>query len=110
VSRQETTTEDVESAIARVLEAEAAAGFAVEAADVQARSTIEETRARCRRIAERAGERLLRLSMHIEAAAAREVDALNRPLPTTVDRDFDDTQRLARLVDAIAAGLTGASR
>jgi hypothetical protein len=110
VSRHDATIEDVESAIARVLEAEAAAGAAVEAAVLQARNSVEDTRARCRHLAERAGERLLQLSLRIEAAAAREVDALNRPLSTTTDRDVDDPQRLARLVDAIAAELTGASR
>jgi vacuolar-type H+-ATPase subunit H len=100
----------VESAIARVLDAEAAAAVAVEAAEAQARNTIEETRARCRRITERAGERLLRLTQRIEAAAAQEVDGLNRPLSNSGNRDLDDSEQLARIVEAIAADLTGASR
>jgi hypothetical protein len=109
VSRPETTTEDVESAIARVLEAEAAAAVAVVAAEVQARDIIEAARARCRRITEHAGERLLRLSLRIEAAAAQEAALLDRPLSTAGDRDLDDSARLTRIVDAIAAELTGAS-
>jgi hypothetical protein len=110
LSRPEATTEDVESAIARVLQAEAAATVAIEAAEVQARDSVEETRARCRRIAERAGERLLRLSLRIEAAAVQEVDRLNRPLSTADNRDLDDSGQLGRIVVAIAAELTGASR
>jgi hypothetical protein len=109
VSRHETTTEDVESAIARVLEAEAAAAVAVEAAEVQARNAIEETRACCRRIAERAGERLLRLSLRMEANATQEVEGLNQPLPNPGNRDLDDSRQLARIVEAIAAELTGGS-
>lgn len=110
MSRPEATSDDVESAIARVLEAEAAAAVAVETAEVQARNLIEATRARCRRIDERAGERLLRLSLRMEAAAAQAVDGLNQPLSNPGNRDLDDSRQLARIVEAIAAELTGGSQ
>ncbi len=109
MSRPEATVEDVESAIARVLQAEAAAALAVDAAELQARNTLEETRERCRRIGEHAGERLLRLSLRIEAAAARDVDEVNRPLSNPGNRDLDDSRQLARIVEALAAELTGGS-
>jgi hypothetical protein len=98
----------VESAIARVLAAEAAAGVAVQASVAEAQARLESARARGRRIAERAGERLQRLTVKIDAAGHRDVAALERALPAAAGITAEDAERVQRLVETIAAELTGA--
>lgn len=104
----EPVTGDVEAAIARVLEAESAAGAAVATCTAEATTILEQARANALRIAERAGERLHRLTARIDAAAAREVEALDGAVPTARDRSLEDPRQLTRIVAAIAAELTGA--
>jgi hypothetical protein len=99
---------DVESAIERVLAAEAAAGVAVQASLAEAQTRLESARASARRIAERAGERLQRLTLKIDAAGHRDVEALERDLPAVARISAEDAERVRRLVDTIAAELTGA--
>lgn len=103
----EPVTGDVEAAIARVLEAESAAGAAVAACAVEAAAILEQARVDALRISERAGERLHRLSARIEAAAAREVAALDGAV-TARDCSPEQPQQLTCIVAAIAAELTGA--
>jgi len=109
VNSRDPAQDDVESAIERVLAAEAAAGAAVQLSRAEAQSQLESARARARRISERAGERLQRLTLRIEAASLREVEALGQCPPQHERLNDDDLVHMQRLVEAIAAQLTGES-
>lgn len=104
------TLDDVESAIARVLAAEAAATQAVQASQLEAQRRLESARAGARRVAEHAGERLQRLTLRIEAECARQVASLSTPLTMASDGHAHDAELLANVVDAVAAELSGAAR
>lgn len=99
---------DVESAIARVLAAERAAAAAVENCAAQAQLLVEHARTRSRQIADRASRRLQHCIDRINQAATRDTAALDSALPD-IPVDPQALVDLQRVVDRIAAELTGAS-
>lgn len=101
---------DVEAAIARVLDAQAAAVRAVEAAKIEAQQHLEAARARARRIDERTSARLQRMIQRIEADCAGQVALMAAGPASGPGAVAHDTQRLERIVAALAAELTGAQR
>jgi len=100
----------VEAAIARVLDAERAAGEAVARAQAEAAVMTDAARARARATAQRTEQRLRRVQAAYEGATQAALDQFavaktavgGRDTPTAVDRD-----RLAGAVVALAARLTG---
>jgi len=99
----------VETAMARVLDAERRARDAFEAAQLEAGQIAESARAAQRRLAERTRQRMLRAHDAFAAAVQAElarIDALAQALPAHDDPDADDLARLERALVALAARLT----
>lgn len=104
----EPVTSDVEAAIARVLAAQADAVLAVRNAEIEAQKYLEAARARARRVDEHASERLQRILLRIEADCVREVAQTAAATATTAPDIEHDADRLTRVVESMAAELTGA--
>ncbi|GAB4467883.1 MAG: hypothetical protein OHK0044_08920 [Burkholderiaceae bacterium] len=103
---------DVEAAIAGVLEAERAAGAAVEACAAQAQARVQQARQHARAIAERAGERTATVRRIAAAQLSERLGAIERERQALL-RQPDDAADLARLqaaIDQLAAALTGDDR
>jgi hypothetical protein len=100
----------VESALARVLEAEALARDAVAAAQAEAARIAEQSRADARALAERSRLRIERGRGRIARQVQRtlaETRAQSRDLAGPAQPDATAQQRLQRAVTALAAELTG---
>lgn len=101
----------VETAMARVLEAERQAHDAIAAAQAEAGHMAEAARAAQRRLAERTRERIARVHGAFAAAVQAElarIDAQAQALPAHDDPDADDLARLEQALAALAARLTEA--
>ncbi len=100
----------VEAAIASVLEAERAAGAAVEDCAAQAQSRVQQARERAHAIAERAAQRTARVRRICAARLEVRLAALERER-RALDRGTDvgaaDLQRLQAAIDALADALAG---
>jgi chromosome segregation ATPase len=101
---------EVEAAIASVLEAERAAGAAVETCAAQAQARVQQARDRARAIAERAAQRTAHVrrvsAARLEArlaAVERERQALGRH----TDTGAGDLQRLQAAINRLADVLAG---
>jgi hypothetical protein len=105
-----TDTLRVDQAIVRVLQAEQAVRAAVAQCAADAERVRQDARARGRRIAERAAERVARVHDRTEAALRAEIERLNRQraaLQQPAPPDPDEPAQLARALDRLAAELTG---
>jgi vacuolar-type H+-ATPase subunit H len=113
-SRDRPTTDPVEEAIGRVLDAERAAQEAIAAARTDAQARLAAAHARARLIAERAEARLARARQTVEsriATRATQVEARTRALSAESSPPPAQTERIDRAVAAVAAALTsGGSR
>jgi F0F1-type ATP synthase membrane subunit b/b' len=101
--------EAVEDAMRRVLEAERRARDAVAGCEQEAARTLDEARARARRIAERADARVQALHVRCADSLARELARLRATAKSLCSPELDPS-RLARLdgaVQALAAQLGG---
>jgi vacuolar-type H+-ATPase subunit H len=101
---------DVEAAIAGVLEAERAAGAAVESCAAQAQARVQRARERTRAIAERAAQRTACVRRIAAERLAERLAAIERErlaLGEHADPDADELQRLHAAIDRLAATLTG---
>jgi RPA family protein len=99
----------VETAMARVLDAEREARAAVDAAQRECGHIAEAARAAQRRLAERTRRRVARVHEAFAAAVQGElarIDAQAQALPAHDDPDADDLARLERALAALAARLT----
>lgn len=102
----------VETAMARVLDAERQARDALDAAQAEAGHIAEAARATQRRLAERTRERTARVHEAFAAAVQAElarIDALAQALPAHDDPDADDLARLERALATLATCLTEAT-
>lgn len=104
---------EVEAAIAGVLEAERAAGAAIESCAAQAQARVQQARDRARAIAERAAQRTACVRRIAAERLAERLAALERErvaLGEHSDPDAGDLQRLQAVIDRVAATLTGDER
>jgi hypothetical protein len=112
--RDRPTTDPVDEAIGRVLEAERAAQVAIAAARSEAQVRLAAVHAQCRRIAERAEARLALARQCIESRIAKrgaQVESRIRELRAESTSLSAQEDRIDRAVAAIAAALTsGGSR
>ncbi|MFZ5539099.1 MAG: hypothetical protein ACOY5V_05095 [Pseudomonadota bacterium] len=101
---------EVEAAIASVLEAERAAGAAVEACAAQAQARVQHARDRARAIAERAAQRTARVRHVCAAQLAARLAAIEherQALARGTDADPADLQRMQAAIDELADALAG---
>jgi vacuolar-type H+-ATPase subunit H len=104
---------DVEAAIAGVLEAERAAGAAVESCAKQAQARVQQARERARAIAERAAQRTAHVRRIAAERLAERLAAIERErlaLGEHTDPDTGDLQRLQAAINRLAATLTADER
>ncbi len=104
---------EVEAAIAGVLEAERAAGAAVESCAAQAQARVQQARERARAIAERAAQRTAHVRQIAAERLAARLAAIERErlaLDEHADLDASDLQRLQAAIDRLATSLTADER
>jgi len=102
----------VETAMAQVLAAEAAARLSVSSAGVDAQHIAERARAAARELDERTQQRIQRLRAAFERTANAEVAALQaqaEALGQPHQTDADDARHVDLAVARLAARLTGAA-
>lgn len=101
---------DVEAAIASVLEAERAAGAAVESCAAQAQARVQQAGERARAIAERAAQRTAQVRDGAAARLAQRLAAIEREraaLSERADPDAGDLRRLQAAIEQLADTLAG---
>jgi hypothetical protein len=96
------TDREVETAIARVLEAERTARAAVEGAQREAEAIRADARARDKRIAERAAARIAAVRAGMAEKRATRLAALEAAAVGPDPQAADDDAARARLADAVA--------
>ena len=96
------TDREVETAIARVLEAERAARAAVEGAQREAEAIRADARARDKRIAERAAARIAAVRAGMAEKRATRLAALEAAAVGPDPQAAEDDAARARLADAVA--------
>jgi len=107
-----TTTQGVDDAIARVLEAEQTARVAVGSCAEKADALRQAARARAHAIAERAAERAAAVHRSTDASIRARIDELNRERAALQQPEGpapDEPERLARALDRLAEELAGGS-
>lgn len=110
VDTEQTPESAVDAAMARVLQADAAAAVAVLAAREQAQRFEELSRQRARAVAERARSRVARAHRRVEAALQAALAAIAAEAQALGRHDAPDAADMAavqRAVDQLAAELTG---
>lgn len=106
--------DDVDAAIARVLQAEQAARERVAACEREAVAIVQQAREQARRIAARAAQRTARVHARVAAALAARLAAIDarRPRSPSGSAEFDeaDGPRIAAVAGQLARELTGGDR
>jgi 20S proteasome alpha/beta subunit len=108
-TRDKQTTEEIEAAIARVLEAERAAQTSIEAAAHQSAVSVAQARERARLILAATDRRIMAVRQAVAARIAgrqAEVRAAIRRLRDDAASAGAEPGRLDRALDAVAAALT----
>jgi hypothetical protein len=101
--------DDVDLAIRRVLDAEAAAEARVRAALDVAEGVRDAARADARSIAARAQRRIVAMRHRFEERTRRDVERIEADAPAATTHALVDDALVARIVASVAADLTGAA-